>query len=356
MASAMATPLVSIVVRSMARPTLARALQSIASQDYPHIDVVVASALGPEHPVPAAVAGVHPVRFVPSARRLTRPEAANAGQDATRGDWVTFLDDDDELAPTHISGLVAATRRARDARIVHSYALAVLADGSTQRFGHPTVLVDLYHRNHIHMATALWSRELLDRGARFDERFTTHQDWDFFIQCAQFTRFHFEPLSTFRWYADIGTSGSWGAGNVNTDQIARMCALVSEKWRAQRLALIAQVQPLRNRAAESVQRGDLAAARTLVDELLAVSENDPIALNLRAGIEQRAGNLPAALAAMSQAVAVRPQDAALLLNLALLHSAMGDTRQAQRHARHVLRIAPGHVQAQALLARIGAAA
>jgi tetratricopeptide (TPR) repeat protein len=344
-----------MVVRSMARPTLARALQSIASQDYPHIDVVVASALGPEHPVPPPSAGPHPIRFVPSKGRLTRPEAANAGQDATQGDWITFLDDDDELAPTHISGLVAATQRAGDARFVHSYALAVLADGSTQRFGHPTVLIELYQRNHIHMASALWSRELLDRGARFDERFTTHQDWDFFIQCAQFTRFHFEPLSTFRWFADIGTSGSWGGGNVDSAQIERMCALASDKWRIQRMALVAQVQPLRNQAAESVQRGDLLGGRALVDELLAVSENDPIGLNLLAGIEQRSGNLPAALAAMTRAVDIRPHDPALLLNLAMLHSALGDTRAAQRHARHVLRIAPGHAQAQALLARIGSA-
>jgi tetratricopeptide (TPR) repeat protein len=355
MPSAPATPLVSIVVRSMARPTLKRALQSIASQDYPHIEVVVASALGPEHPVPEPSAGRHSVRFVPARSRLTRPEAANAGQDAARGDWITFLDDDDELTPTHISGLVAATQRAGNARLVHSYALAVLADGSTQRFGHPTVLIELYQRNHIHMASALWSRELLARGARFDERFTTHQDWDFFIQCAQFTRFHFEPLSTFRWYADIGSSGSWGGGNVNIEQVTRMCALASEKWQAQRTALFARVQPLRNKAAESVQQGDLALARGVVDELLAVSENDPIGLNLLAGIEQRSGNLPAALAAMARAVDIKPHDPALLLNLAMLHSALGDMRAAQRHARQVLRIAPGHAQARALLARIGAA-
>jgi hypothetical protein len=39
----------------------------------------------------------------------------------------------------------------------------------------------------------------------------------------------------------------------------------------------------------------------------------------------------------------------------MLHSALGDMRAAQRHARQVLRIAPGHAQARALLARIGAA-
>ncbi|HSD00356.1 MAG TPA: glycosyltransferase, partial [Casimicrobiaceae bacterium] len=43
-------PLVSIIVRSMGRPELRSALQSIASQDYPAIDAIIVDATGGKHP------------------------------------------------------------------------------------------------------------------------------------------------------------------------------------------------------------------------------------------------------------------------------------------------------------------
>jgi hypothetical protein len=345
------TPLVSVVVRSMARPTLERALASIAQQDYPRVEAVVANALGAGHPPPAAMAGPHPVVFVPSDRRLTRPEAANAGQDAAHGDWITFLDDDDLLLPTHISGLVAAAGRAGDALLVNSLAQATLANGKTQVFGQPSSPAELYQRNYIHMSTALWSRELVTRGARFDERCTTHQDWDFFLQCMQMTRFHFEPLRTFQWFPDAGESGTWGGNNLDDEQISRMCTLIFDKWKGPRDALLKAVVPMRREAAEHVQRGDLVGARQRVEELLALCQNDAYGLNILAAIELRTGNLDAAEHAQTIAVSVRPADAGLVFNLALLHQARGNATLAQQFARATLTRAPGHQGAQALLAQ-----
>jgi predicted TPR repeat methyltransferase len=345
-------PLVSVVVRSMARPTLARALAALAQQDHPRVEIVVASACGADHPAPPPAAGPHAIRFVPAATRLSRPQAANAGHDAASGDWITFLDDDDSVLPGHISGLVAAAGRAGPARLVHTLARAVLADGSTRLFGQPMALVELHRRNFIHMSTALWSRELREGGARFDERCTTHQDWDFFLQCAQRTRFHFEPLQTFLWHADAGESGSWGGANQDDAQIAAMCALVHGKWAPQREALQAVVEPLRREAAMRAQAGDIPTAGRLVAQLLAASPNDPFGLALRAGIEQAAGDLAAALRSQALAVAARPRDPTLLHGLALIQHANGETGRARQSCARVLKLAPGHAGAVALLARL----
>ncbi|MBS0321579.1 MAG: glycosyltransferase [Proteobacteria bacterium] len=346
-----ATPLVSIVIRSMGRPTLPRALASLAAQDHPRLEVIVANARGAGHTAVPAAAGPHPVRFVDSPRRLTRPEAANAGQDAARGDWISFLDDDDELHPTHVSGLVAAAARAsaRGARFVHSLAHAVF-EGGTQTFGQPMALTELYARNFIHMSSALWSRELVVAGARFDERCTTHQDWDFFIQCAQQTRFHFEPLKTFTWHADAGESGTWGGRNVDDAQIARMCALIFDKWKVQREALGDATRTLRSAALAAAQLRDGAGARARLAELFSLNPNDPAGLAILAGVEVASNNLDAALAAQKLAVAVRPRDAQLMFGLARLHALRGQADAARAVARHVLQLDPQHADAARLLA------
>ncbi len=49
-------PSVSIVVRSIGRPTLERALASIAAQDHPAIEIVIVAASGSNHPaLPGAI-------------------------------------------------------------------------------------------------------------------------------------------------------------------------------------------------------------------------------------------------------------------------------------------------------------
>ena len=78
-------PTVSLIVRSMARPTLAEALASIAQQTYPVLEVIVVNAHGPGYPPLGEQCGPFPLRFVDQGRPLERSAAANAGLDAARG-------------------------------------------------------------------------------------------------------------------------------------------------------------------------------------------------------------------------------------------------------------------------------
>src|SRR6185437_12982077 len=48
--SDIASPLVSLIVRSSARSTLQAALDSVALQDYPNMEVIVVAASGRDHP------------------------------------------------------------------------------------------------------------------------------------------------------------------------------------------------------------------------------------------------------------------------------------------------------------------
>src|SRR3990167_10533026 len=100
-------PLVSVLVRSMDRPSLHEALDAVALQTYPHVEVVVVNARGGEHAALGTSCGRFPLRLVNAGGSpLARPAAANAALDAARGDWLIFLDDDDSMDPDHLERLV----------------------------------------------------------------------------------------------------------------------------------------------------------------------------------------------------------------------------------------------------------
>lgn len=342
-------PLVSIVVRSMSRPSLADALESIGAQEYPLLEGIVVAASGPQHPPPPQSIGRHPLRFVGSAVSLTRPEAANRGVDAAQGDWITFLDDDDLLYPGHVSGLVGALGRAGVARVIYSGAVARLSDGSALPLGQPFALAQLYERNFIHLSMALFSRHLVALGCRFDESLEILQDWDFFLQCAQHTRFHFEPQAMFEWRADVGGAGTGAGANQDDARFAAFRDRIYAKWARQHEALADRVAADLQRAASSAKAGDVAAGVMICRGVLEYSENDPFALNLLAMLQRSSGRVREARRTQELACAVRPQDTAFAYNLALLCRDLGDLEAARAHCRRAVNGTPASEPAQRLL-------
>ena len=120
--------LVSILIRSMDRETLSRALDSAARQTWPNLEIVVVAACGSGHrDLPTEHAG-RPLRLVGTGGKLTRPQAANAALEAARGEWLNFLDDDDELLPEHIATLMSAPRPNSE-RVVFSRTRVIDANG-----------------------------------------------------------------------------------------------------------------------------------------------------------------------------------------------------------------------------------
>ncbi len=290
--SASASPLVSVIVRSMDRATLAAALASIAAQEYPNIEVIVIAACGRGHRALPPRCGAHPLRLVASDLALRRPEAANAGLTAVAGQWFTFLDDDDRFLPAHLTLLVAGAREAPGVRVTYSLTRALFADGRQEAFGQPYSLMQLYERNYIHLSTALIAREVLDMHCRFDTALDLHEDWDFFLQLAQLGPFHHVAAQAFEWHVEAGESGAGGGRNFDAARFAALRDHVYAKWSVQRNALIDRVHDLLQRADAAVRLGDHAKAEALCAEVLAVSPGDPFGLNLRAMLERNRDDWP----------------------------------------------------------------
>lgn len=224
------SPLVSILIRSMDRPTLQRALDSVAAQDYPNIEVVVVAA-DPAHRAMPATCGAFPLRFVPTARALKRAEAANVALEAARGEWFNFLDDDDELLPSHVSNVRAALDADPGVRLAHSISEDVDAAGRRVGFHggrfKPWRQLDT---GFFRPCCAMFAGSLLDDGAYFDARFEILEDMDFFIQCAARTPFAFVETVTARYYVDAGDSGAGRGMNRDDERLMAAFKVLREKW------------------------------------------------------------------------------------------------------------------------------
>jgi len=337
-------PDVSVIVRSMARPTLDTALASLAVQHGATMEVLVVAASGSTHPPLGTSCGPHTLRLIASSVGLQRSAAANAGLDEAHGEWITFLDDDDRFEPDHVGALLSAAKATPAANVITSYAKAVHRDGNVAMVGQPFSLAQLYERNFIHLSSALVSRSLVTQGARFDESLDVLEDWDFMLQLAQRATFHFVPLASFQWNADAGESGAGRGANHDAAKFATFRDRVYGKWSATHDALIARTQPLLERALDSARQRRFDDAQALCDDVLAISPNDPWALNLRAMVLNRQGRVEEARRVQAIAVAVRPLDASFVYNLAQLDRAAGDLEAARRNARKASELAPTSLQ------------
>jgi len=224
--------LVSVIIRSMGRVTLKEALDSVAQQTYPHIEILVVNAKGEDHPTVPARSGHFPVLFIPSAIHLDRSRAANVGIDQGNGDYLAFLDDDDLLFPDHIACLVKALRDSTGARCAYAgVRVEFYRNGRIEREGaynEPYDPVKLWTSNFIPIHAVLFHRSLCLEGCRFDENLDVYEDWDFWMQLSQHTTFvHLDRISAC--YRNFGFSGM---GVTRNERFLRTAtALIYDKWK-----------------------------------------------------------------------------------------------------------------------------
>lgn len=346
-------PLVSVVVRSMDPPTLERALASVAAQDYPAIEVVLVAACGPAHRPVDGTRWPFRLTFVASDVPLPRPRAANAGLDAAHGALITFLDHDDEFLPGHLSGLAAALAAHPEAGAAYCR-FEVYEEGRLfTTVGHAFNRLALHEKSYIHHSAFLFRRELLATGVRYDTALDIHDDWDFVLQLSEQTAFVFVDQTTFRWHADIGTSGGGGVGNFDPVKFGDQRDYVRNKW----ASVFARHVDAYNAAVEqgmaAAQRGALDEADAHLGRALADCRDDPDLLNALAMVRYRRGDHEAARRLVGEAVAVRGDDARLWFNLGLANGACRRTAEARTAFERVLALEPAHTGARQWLARIG---
>ncbi|HYC38026.1 MAG TPA: glycosyltransferase family 2 protein [Usitatibacter sp.] len=202
-------PLVSILVRTVARPAwLRQALQSCANQTYPEIEVVVVED-GPERSreVVESFGDRLRVRYLATGSPVGRARAGNVALAHARGEWLNFLDDDDVLFADHVETLVDAVMREP---VAGAYALAwetqvrildrdqaryeevMHATRHHQRFDR----LALWHHNYLPIQAVLFHRRLYARHGGFAEDMDQLEDWNLWTRYTLDEDFVLVPRTT----------------------------------------------------------------------------------------------------------------------------------------------------------------
>ncbi|MBI2769638.1 MAG: PIG-L family deacetylase [Burkholderiales bacterium] len=215
-------PLVSVLVRSVDREHLREALDSVALQTYPNIEVVVIAAKPEHNPLPARC-GPFPLRLVTTDEQLPRSRAANKALAEARGQFLLFLDDDDWLMPGHVARLAAVLLKQPLTKAAYAGVALVSPDGTP--LGQDTDLpfdgIRQLAGNLMPIHAVLFDKAVVDSGCRFDEALDRFEDWDFWLQVARLTTFAHVPgvSAAYRIHESSGVHDDSGPMGDPTQQI-----------------------------------------------------------------------------------------------------------------------------------------
>ncbi|MDI6801574.1 MAG: glycosyltransferase [Thermodesulfovibrionales bacterium] len=194
-------PLVSIVVRTKDRPKLLeKALQSIAAQTYRPIEVVLVNDGGCDLDIDGlkTILGDVSLNYIRLAENRGRARAGNAGIENAKGEYIGFLDDDDEFYPEHVETLVSFLMQS-DYQVAYTDSNYAFQEWITDKY--VTVSKEVLYSqdfdrqrlliaNFIPMLNVLCRKDLLCRAGLFDEKLEAHEDWDLWLRFSQYSDFY----------------------------------------------------------------------------------------------------------------------------------------------------------------------
>lgn len=258
--------LVSAVIPTRYRPeSVVSAVRSALCQTYAELEVIVVID-GPDVATETALKGLDDsrLRVVALAENVGGSEARNIGANAARGEWIGFLDDDDEWLPDKVELQLAMGEGMLGEPIVSCRFHARTRDGEFDwpgrllREGEPVCEYLLARRGlrrqdgFIATPTILARRSLLRR-VPFRTGLRKHQDWDWILRAtAEGARVLFCPevlvKCDMRIKSSVSRSADWRASlawiTENADLVTKRAyasfimthvawqAAAQQEWRA----------------------------------------------------------------------------------------------------------------------------
>jgi glycosyltransferase involved in cell wall biosynthesis len=197
------SPLVSIIVRTKDRPELLkRALQSIAVQTYRPIEVILVNDGGCDLNVKEIESILRDVslNYIRLEENTGRSHAGNVGIKSAKGEYIGFLDDDDEFYPEHVMTLISFLSNQFHYKVAYTDTEMIFKEFSTEKTRMADVKKNIFSKdfsynallfgNYIPFNSIIFSREILDSTTWLDENLDLYEDWNFLIKIGQIYPFY----------------------------------------------------------------------------------------------------------------------------------------------------------------------
>jgi len=188
--------LVSVVVPTYNRPSrLQRSVSSLINQTYRPLEIIVVDD-GSETPATEIVDQRSGDGTTVTVVRHEQNQGANAARNTgirkAKGDFIAFLDDDDEWYPTKIQQQVAAFDEDDDVGVVYSGIEVNRGDYKTYNAAteEGKLTRQLLKQNVVGtFSTVLVRRSIVDKAGGLDERFPSWQDKEWYVRLSRYCDF-----------------------------------------------------------------------------------------------------------------------------------------------------------------------
>ena len=203
-------PTVSVIIPTYNRAHLiSRAIRSVFEQTYPDFEIIVVDDASKDN-TEVVVKSFNDARIIYLRYETNRgaQTARNTGIHGARGDWIAFLDSDDEWLPQRLEVGFSLAHKT-DVSVVHSECYKKSSnDNELKIFGIPhksgDIYVDLLKYPGPMFQGLLVKRECLERIGYLDEDIISYQEWDTAIRLARYYKFGFveKPLFIYHCHED----------------------------------------------------------------------------------------------------------------------------------------------------------
>ncbi len=214
-------PLISIIIPTYNRAyILPRAIGSVLNQTYSNWELIIVDD-GSTDTTKELIESYDDARIIYVYQENKGPSPArNMGLRNTRGEWIAYLDSDDELVPEYLqttqewindnpNTLYLSTKYKRMMEIFQN---GEMVDSYEDSVNVPEQLTvrDIFLRTYyFSMGGFMHSRKIFEEGIVWDEQLVQSEDWDFFMQIGEKypDNFIYIPIVLWTYHRSVGTDG-----------------------------------------------------------------------------------------------------------------------------------------------------
>jgi glycosyltransferase involved in cell wall biosynthesis len=196
-------PTVSIVIPTLNRAHLVtRAIKSVLNQTYQFFEIIVVDD-GSEDETEKVVqrCGNKKIKYIKHQKTMGPGAARNTGIDVSNGDYIAFLDSDDEWLPTKLEKQINLFKKAtfNIGLIYCGVAHIDQINGNVKEKLIPKYRGYVFEKNLSAnfvvsgSSTVIVQRKALEKVGKFDESLPSCEDWDLWIRIANYYEFDYVP-------------------------------------------------------------------------------------------------------------------------------------------------------------------